>query len=67
MLGDASRMPSHDEIDILKAFDGELREIQTELVEWEHVSPRCSVLKLRRWEADMVQRGDGSKGAGVEG
>lgn len=23
---------------------------QTELVEWEHVSPTCSVLRLRRWD-----------------
>jgi hypothetical protein len=25
------------------------REVQLELVEWEHVSPVCSRLKLREW------------------
>ena len=27
-----------------------MNESQTDLVEWEHVSPWCSVLKLRAWE-----------------
>ena len=27
-----------------------MNETQAELVEWEHVSPRCSVLRLRTWE-----------------
>ena len=26
-----------------------MNNMQAELVEWEHVSPRCSVLKLRTW------------------
>ena len=31
-----------------------MNEAQTELVEWEHVSPRCSVLKLRAWNEDAA-------------
>ena len=34
-----------------------MNESQTELVEWEELSPRCWTLKLRTWNA----------GAGVEG
>ena len=44
-----------------------MKETQAELVEWEHISPRCSVLKLREWEADTAGQGDGKQGAEVEG
>ena len=29
-----------------------MNEAQTELVEWEEVSPQCWALKLRTWEAE---------------
>ena len=42
-----------------------MNEAQTELVEWEHVSPRCSVLKLRASNADTVRQGAPGRGADV--
>ena len=44
-------MTSYEEIDPLVALGEKPREIQTELVEWEEVSPRSYALKIRTWEA----------------
>ena len=44
-------MTSYEEIDPLVALGEKPREIQTELVELEEVSPRCYALKLRTWGA----------------
>ena len=41
------------------------REVQTELVEWEEVSPRSYVLKMRTWDVDTVRREEGNQGTGV--
>ena|GEM_PF-2470870 len=50
-------MVGDDELDLLAGFEQEPRELQTEPVEWDEVSPRCYALKLRTWDV----------GAGVEG
>ena len=42
-----------------------MNEAQADLVEWEHVFPRCSVLKLRTWNADTVRQGAPGRGAEV--
>lgn len=43
-------MGNYDEIDLLAARGEEPREIQTELVEWQEVSPRSHALRLRTWD-----------------
>ena len=49
-------MRTYDESDLLAALD-EPRQVQTELVEWEEVSPRCYALKLRTWRDDTEVEG----------
>jgi len=44
-------MIGNGELDLLAGFEQEPRELQTDLVEWKEVSPRCYALKLRIWEA----------------
>ena len=44
------KMIGNDELDLLAGFEQEPREVQTELVEWEEVGPRCYTLRLRSWD-----------------
>lgn len=39
------------------------REIQAALVEWEHISERCSRLRLRKWETRTEVMGDEDQAA----
>ena len=31
-----------------------MNDMQTYLMDLEHVSPRCSILRLRKWDADLA-------------
>ena len=33
-----------------------MNEVQAYLVEWEHVSPRCAILRLRNWNKGTAQQ-----------
>ena len=50
-------MIGNDELDLLAGFEQEPRELQTELVEWEEVSPRCYALRLRSWGVNAEVEG----------